>query len=91
MHFWIVCYDIRDDKRLRRVAKCMLQFGDRVQKSVFECWLDKNDFHNMLKEVKALIEPEDNFRCYRLCDKCRSITEKESRTEINKIEKYYIV
>lgn len=38
-HAYLVCYDIRDDKRLRKVAKVMLGFGDRVQYSVFRCML----------------------------------------------------
>lgn len=34
---YLICYDIRDDKRLRRVAKICEGFGERVQYSVFEC------------------------------------------------------
>lgn len=33
----LVCYDIRDDKRLRRVFRTMRDFGDRLQYSIFEC------------------------------------------------------
>ena len=33
----LVCYDIRDDKRLRKVFKTMRDFGDHLQYSVFEC------------------------------------------------------
>ncbi len=34
---FIVTYDIRDDKRLRKVFKAMRDFGDHLQYSVFEC------------------------------------------------------
>ena len=34
---YLVCYDIHDDKRLRRVYKAMRDFGDHLQYSVFEC------------------------------------------------------
>jgi CRISPR-associated protein Cas2 len=34
---YLVCYDISNDLRLRRVHKSMCGFGDRVQYSVFEC------------------------------------------------------
>jgi CRISPR-associated protein Cas2 len=37
---YLVCYDIRDPKRLRRVARTMESFGTRIQFSVFECPLD---------------------------------------------------
>ena len=36
---YIVCYDIRDDKRLRQVYKTMRDWGDHLQYSVFECQL----------------------------------------------------
>ncbi len=36
---YLACYDIRDDKRLRKVAKVMRGFGDRVQYSVFRCMM----------------------------------------------------
>ncbi len=38
---YIVSYDISDDKRLRRVAKVMEEYGERIQYSVFRCELTK--------------------------------------------------
>jgi len=34
---YLVCYDICNDKRLRKVFKTMRDFGDHLQYSVFEC------------------------------------------------------
>ena len=34
---YLVCYDIRDDKRLRKVFRTMRDFGDHLQYSIFEC------------------------------------------------------
>ncbi|WP_199590010.1 CRISPR-associated endonuclease Cas2 [Bremerella cremea] len=34
---FLVCYDICDDKRLRKVFKTMRDFGDHLQYSIFEC------------------------------------------------------
>ncbi|MGE0757966.1 MAG: CRISPR-associated endonuclease Cas2 [Pirellulaceae bacterium] len=34
---YLVCYDICDDKRLRKVFQTMRDFGDHLQYSVFEC------------------------------------------------------
>jgi CRISPR-associated protein Cas2 len=34
---YIVCYDICDPKRLRRVYKTMCGYGDHLQLSVFRC------------------------------------------------------
>jgi CRISPR-associated protein Cas2 len=40
---YLVCYDISDDKRLRKVFKTMRDFGDHLQYSVFECQLTPID------------------------------------------------
>lgn len=37
---YLVCYDITDDKRLRRVFKSCKNYGDHLQYSVFECDLN---------------------------------------------------
>jgi CRISPR-associated protein Cas2 len=34
---YLVAYDIREDRRLRAVAKVMVGFGSRLQYSVFVC------------------------------------------------------
>lgn len=38
---YLVCYDICDDKRLRKVFRTMRGFGDHLQYSVFECQLTR--------------------------------------------------
>ena len=40
---YLVCYDISDDKRLRRVAEICSDFGVRLQYSVFECDLNASE------------------------------------------------
>lgn len=37
---YLVCYDVCDPKRLRRVAEVCCDFGVRLQYSVFECDLN---------------------------------------------------
>ncbi len=36
-HRYLVCYDVREEKRLRRVHRTMLGYGDPLQYSVFLC------------------------------------------------------
>jgi CRISPR-associated protein Cas2 len=36
-HVYLVCYDIRDPKRWRRVFRLMKGYGEWVQLSVFQC------------------------------------------------------
>ncbi len=63
--FWIVTYDIPDDKRRRKVAKLLEGFGRRAQYSVFECDLKKEDYNRMKSRLKKLVNPrQDNIRFY---------------------------
>ena len=51
-----MCYDIADDRRLAGVAKSMKGFGDRVQKSVFECQFNDVDLVKCRHALGALID-----------------------------------
>jgi CRISPR-associated protein Cas2 len=52
---YLVCYDIRDDKRLRRVFRTMRDFGDHLQYSVFECQLTPADLARCRHALKEII------------------------------------
>jgi CRISPR-associated protein Cas2 len=63
----LISYDITDPKRLHRVAEACLDFGVRVQKSIFECWLDTPDFERLWAELNGLIDPAtDRLLAYSL-------------------------
>lgn len=53
---YLVCYDIADDKRLASVAKSMKGFGDRVQKSVFECQFNEVDLVKCRHALGSIID-----------------------------------
>jgi CRISPR-associated protein Cas2 len=70
----VVCYDVNTEtkegrRRLRRVAQVCKNFGQRVQKSVFECQVSSMQFEELrrklLKEVNLVL---DNLRVYRLTE-----------------------
>jgi CRISPR-associated protein Cas2 len=52
---YLVCYDICDDKRLRKVFQLMRGFGDHLQYSVFECQLTATDLVRLRAELSAII------------------------------------
>ncbi len=52
---YLVCYDICDDKRLRKVFKTMRGYGDHLQFSVFECQLTSMDMVRLRAELSAII------------------------------------
>lgn len=68
----LVAYDVSTDgpagrRRLRRVAKVCQNFGQRVQKSVFECDISETIYPRLEADLLAEIDlKEDNLRVYRL-------------------------
>ena len=52
---YLVTYDIRDDKRLRKGFKTMRNWGDHLQYSVFECQLNAVDLLRLKAELKEII------------------------------------
>jgi CRISPR-associated protein Cas2 len=66
----LVCYDVNTtttegQRRLRRVAKVCLGYGQRVQNSVFECLVDPAQW----EQLRGLLldefnEKEDSLRFY---------------------------
>ncbi len=70
----IVCYDVNTEtregrRRLRRVAKLCESTGQRVQKSVFECQIDRAQFEALERSLVAEIKAdEDNLRFYRIAE-----------------------
>ena len=68
----LITYDVNteDDSgksRLRKVAKICVNFGQRVQNSVFECSVDLAQFLEIKKELSDVINFEkDSLRFYLL-------------------------
>ncbi len=52
---YLVTYDIRDDKRLRKVFKTMRNWGDHLQYSVFECQLNRVELLQLKAELRPII------------------------------------
>ncbi len=70
--FYIVCYDISDNRTRYRVVKALKGFGVRIQKSVFECPdLSEKQFLQLKDRLEALIDHgEDSIYYIRLCRAC---------------------
>lgn len=68
----LVTYDVNTEssagrRRLRRVARACLDFGQRVQQSVFECEVDPAQWTTLRARLISEIDPEmDSLRFYRL-------------------------
>ncbi len=71
MDSYLVCYDISDPKRLRKVATACEDFGVRKQYSVFLCRLSATDFVRLRSRLYDLIHlDEDQVLFIPLCGKC---------------------
>jgi CRISPR-associated protein Cas2 len=68
----LVSYDVSvttkgGKRRLRHVAKACINFGQRVQCSVFECVVDPAQWVALKTQLESIIDPEvDSLRYYYL-------------------------
>ncbi len=68
----LITYDVNTEtpegrRRLRQVAKTCVDYGQRVQKSVFECLVDPVQFAQLRKKLERIIDPNtDSLRYYYL-------------------------
>ncbi len=66
----LITYDVstvsnEGKKRLRQVAKQCVNYGQRVQNSVFECLLDPAQFAQLRHKLEEIIDQEeDSLRYY---------------------------
>ena len=73
---YLVSYDIVDTKQRTKLAKRLLNFGLRVQYSVFECDLTAEQYEQLKKQTLPFVNLEkDSLRIYRLCENCRQALE----------------
>ena len=68
----LITYDVNTEdaagrKRLRKVARECVNYGQRVQNSVFECLLDAAQYALLKHKLEALIDKDrDSVRFYNL-------------------------
>ena len=66
----LITYDVNTTtpegrKRLRKVAQHCVNYGQRVQNSVFECMLDPTQFVSFKRQLESLIDvSKDSVRYY---------------------------
>lgn len=61
----VVVYDIPNDRRRTRLSNFLEGYGQRVQFSVFECFLNLEEMRQLFEKAKKIVKPaEDNVRFY---------------------------
>lgn len=74
----LIAYDVSTEtsagrKRLRKVAKECVNYGQRVQNSVFKCQLNSTEYRQVKATLEGIInKDEDSLRFYNLGDKYKN-------------------
>lgn len=70
---WIISYDIASDRRRYRLSRFLLGLGDRVEESVFECYLRADQLPAFSARISGIIDPgEDAVALVPVCRDCRA-------------------
>lgn len=74
--WYVVSYDVSDNKRRNKVAKLLDDYGDRVQYSVFEVPINKPEQVEELlaRLTKVLDLAKDSVYLHPVCARCREDT-----------------
>ncbi|MHB1661194.1 MAG: CRISPR-associated endonuclease Cas2 [bacterium] len=68
MKKWLIIYDIKNGKRLNKIAKIISEYGERVQQSVFECEANDKALGRIRMRVNKIITEEDYVVYFDICE-----------------------
>lgn len=89
---FVVCYDISDDSTRNQMSERLLDFGVRIQESVFECVLDPYGYVRMMESLdKVAIADKDRLRIYKVCQTCTESIRIYGPGEVTHDPDYYLV
>jgi CRISPR-associated protein Cas2 len=70
---YLIAYDISENHIRNKVSEHLAGWGRRVQKSLFECDLDRKELEQVTSYILELIDPsEDRCSVYKICAECMS-------------------
>jgi CRISPR-associated protein Cas2 len=68
---YFVCYDLSDDRRRERMARVLLDYGKRIQESVFRMDLDEELHERMMVRLRREVDESwDCVHVFSLCKNC---------------------
>lgn len=89
---YVVCYDIADDRRRDRVASALLDYGQRVQESVFVANLDEELSAKMMARLQKAIDAEaDRVHVFSLCGSCSPKTVMLGTATVVEDKAFYVI
>lgn len=69
-HWYLVIYDVRDDRRLRKVHRLCVAWGHPVQLSMFRVRGTARQIARLEFELSRVMTTEDRLMMVRLCPGC---------------------
>lgn len=63
---YLISYDVADNKTRKKIADILLDYGSRVQYSVFECDISNKQYKEMYRKLVSEVEDKEevSIRCY---------------------------
>ena len=88
----LIVYDIRDNKKRTNLMKLLKGYGERVQYSVFEVYLNPAKLKKLINRVNEIIDlDQDSVRYYILCGHCRNNIEISGQGEVTRDWQLYFL
>ncbi|MCD9186641.1 MAG: CRISPR-associated endonuclease Cas2 [Pyrinomonadaceae bacterium] len=87
-NWYVISYDITDQKRWKKVYRRLNGYGRRLQYSIFRCRLTKIEVEKLRWELEKDMSIDDKLLILNICERCEnktvSLNRPESWTQENK-------
>lgn len=80
-HSYVICYDIAEPKRWRKVYKLLNGYGRPLQYSIFRCRLTARAAEKLRWELEQILTLEDRLLLIDLCESCEQRTVRNNRPD----------
>lgn len=88
----MISYDVVEDKKRLKLMKFLKDYGERVQKSVFECNLTPKIYQEVKSGAEKIINKrKDRVRYYRICKGCAEKVEISGWGEVTEEEEFVVI
>ena len=88
----VIAYDTPSNRRRRKMARIADDFGCRIQKSIFQGWLNRDMRHNLIKKLEQIVDKkEDSIFIIPVCARCRQQLVALGTVQIEALPPYWIV
>lgn len=79
--WYVVCYDVMDARRWRRIYKLLHGYGRRLQYSIFRCRLTTRQMEQLRWKLEEILTAEDRLLILSLCEPCERRVAARNRPE----------